>query len=480
MSAPALALDGLGKRFGAVTALADASLTVHAGTVHALLGENGAGKTTCMRIAYGMEQPDTGVIRIGARAIRLRSPADAIAAGIGMVHQHFTLVPAMSVAENIALGGKGRFDRWHAVERVRALGATTALAIEPTALVRDIGVSAQQRTELLKALSRDPRILILDEPTAVLAPVETDELLRTLRQLADAGRAIVLITHKLREAYAVADTITVLRRGRTTLSAPASETDEKQIVTAMLGSEPLDRERTFASPALDTRGQVIVEANRLAVEDERGVLRIREATFSVHAGEIVGVAGVEGSGHRELLRAIARRLPAQSGSLRVPTLIGFVPDDRHREGLVLNMSLIENVALRGAAVRRGRMPWGEMAARTASAVERFNVRAEGINAAANTLSGGNQQKLILARELDGPPPLLVVESPERGLDVRATADVYDELRSARSSGVAVVTYSADIDETLSLADRMLVVYAGAVRELPPDRHLVGRAMLGAA
>ena len=480
MSAPALALDGIGKRFGAVTALADASLTVHAGTVHALLGENGAGKTTCMRIAYGMEQPDSGVIRIGGHAIRLRSPADAIAAGVGMVHQHFTLVPAMSVAENIALGGDGRFDRRGAVERVRVLGATTGLAIEPTALVRDIGVSAQQRTELLKALSRSPQILILDEPTAVLAPAETDELLRTLRQLAAAGRAIVLITHKLREAYAVADTITVLRRGRTTLSAPAGETDEQRLVTAMLGSEPLDRDRTPAPPAAAIRGRVIVEANRLAVEDERGVVRIRDATFSVHAGEIVGVAGVEGSGHRELLRAIARRLPVRSGSLQVPTIVGFVPDDRHREGLVLSMSLIENVALRGAAVRRGRMPWSEIAARTAHAIERFNVRAEGISAAANTLSGGNQQKLILARELDGPPPVLVVESPERGLDVRATADVYGELRSARMQGVAVLTYSADIDETLSLADRMLVVYAGAVRELPADRDVVGRAMLGAA
>ena len=477
MTAPALALDAVAKRFGPVTALADASLLVHAGTVHALLGENGAGKTTLMRIAYGMEQPDVGGIRVGGSATRLRSPADAIAAGIGMVHQHFTLVPAMSAAENIALGGAGRFDPRAAVERVRALAATTGLALEPTARVHDLGVNAQQRVELLKALARDPQILILDEPTAVLAPAETDELLRTIRQLATGGRAVVLITHKLREAYAVADTITVLRRGHTVLTAPARQTDEARIIAAMLGSDRLDRR--LSQHLVAAGGRPIVQADQIAVADERGVLRIRDATFSVHGGEIVGVAGVEGSGHRELLRAIARRLPVRSGHLSLPAVVGFVPDDRHREGLALDMSLVENFALRGCAERRGRMPWRDLMETTAAAIERFDVRADGVTASANSLSGGNQQKFILARELDGPPPALVVESPERGLDVRATVDVYDELRSARSHGVAVVAYSADIDETLSYADRMLVVYAGAVHDLPADRDLVGRAMLGA-
>jgi len=478
VSAPALALEGVVKRFGMLTALADASLSVQAGSVHALLGENGAGKTTLMRIAYGMEQPDAGVIRVAGSATRLRSPADAIGAGIGMVHQHFTLVPAMSVAENVALGGGGRFDPRAAVEHVRALGAMTGLALEPLARVRNLGVNAQQRVELLKALSRDPRILILDEPTAVLAPAETDELLRTIRQLASTGRAIVLITHKLREAYAVADTITVLRRGRTTLTGPASETDELRLLAAMLGTERFDRQPALG--AVVSGGPPVIEADRISVADERGVLRIREATFSVRGGEIVGVAGVEGSGHRELLRAIARRLPVRSGRLTLPAGVGFVPDDRHREGLVLNMSLVENFALRASAERHGRMPWGELATRTATAMARFDVRADGVTAFADTLSGGNQQKFILARELDGPPPALVVESPERGLDVRATSDVYGELRAAKSHGVAVVAYSGDIDETLSFADRMLVVFAGTVRELPADREVVGRAMLGAA
>ena len=479
MTEPALALDHIVKRFGAVEALGDGSLSVAAGSIHALLGENGAGKTTLMRVAYGMEHPDAGVIRVGGNVRRFTSPAEAIAAGVGMVHQHFTLVPAMTVAENVALGRGGRFEPTTAEERVRSLASATRLEVEPSARVRDLPVSAQQRVELLKALSRDARILILDEPTAVLAPGEAAELLRTIRQLATSGRAIVLITHKLREAFAVADDITVLRRGRTALAVKVAETTEQQLVAAMLGGEGL------TSPVVAHRAVVanqarVISARSVDVGNTRGVVKIRDASFDVFSGEIVGVAGVEGSGQRELLRAISGRLPVVNGTLQLPRTVGFVPDDRHGEALVLDMSLTENFALRGLGARRGRVRWRELNAMTTEAMRRFDVRAAGAEVGARSLSGGNQQKFVLARELEGPPPALVVENPGRGLDVRAIADVMGQLLQARSVGVAIVAYCSDIDESLAIADRMLVVFAGTVREVPVERDAVGRAMLGAA
>jgi ABC-type uncharacterized transport system ATPase subunit len=479
VSEPALALEHIVKRFGAVEALGDGSLSVAAGSIHALLGENGAGKTTLMRVAYGMEQPDAGVIRVGESVRRFASPADAIAAGIGMVHQHFTLVPAMTVAENVALGHGGRFEPATADERVSSLASATRLPIDPSARVRELPVSAQQRVELLKALSRDARILILDEPTAVLAPAESEELLRTIRQLAAGGRAIVLITHKLREAFAVADEITVLRRGRTTLAVEAADTTEPQLVAAMLGSDgvvsPVVADR--ATRARQTR---VISARGIEVDDTRGVVKVRDASFDVFGGEIVGVAGVEGSGQRELLRAIAGRLPVAKGSLELPAAVGFVPDDRHGEALVLDMTLAENFALRGLGAQRGRVRWRELNTTTAAAMKRFDVRSIGPGVVARTLSGGNQQKFVLARELEGPPPALVVENPGRGLDVRASVEIRAQLIQASDVGVAVVAYSSDIDETLSIADRMLVVFAGTVAEVPLDREAVGRAMLGAS
>jgi simple sugar transport system ATP-binding protein len=474
---PVLELEHIVKRFGRVTALADASLTLYPGTVHALLGENGAGKTTLMRVAYGMEQPDRGVIRIDGVPRRLRAPADAIAAGIGMVHQHFTLVPAMSVAENIALGRRGRFDPTAAAEQVRALGAESGLHLDPHARARDLPVTAQQRLEILKALSRDARVLVLDEPTATLAPQEADDLLAQLRGLADAGRAIVLITHKLREVSGVADAITVLRRGVTTLTTTPSATSEEALVTAMLGQDAR-RTRVERRPAR-ADAPVVIRAHAVTVTDARGVVRVRDATFSVAAGEIVGVAAVEGSGHRELLRAVAGRAGVSSGTLKRPPSVGFVPDDRHREALVLDMSLTENFALRDAGARRGRMPWRQLDAATSDVLEEFAVRAAGVRAPARTLSGGNQQKFVVARELAGSPAALVAENPTRGLDVGAALDVQRRLVRARDDGVAILVYSADIDEVLALADRMLVVHAGVVRDAPVDREAVGRAMLGA-
>jgi general nucleoside transport system ATP-binding protein len=474
---PVLALDGVGKRFGRVAALTDASLAVRPGTVHALLGENGAGKTTLMRIAFGMYAPDVGAVRVRGSLVHLGSPGDAIALGIGMVHQHFTLVPAMTVAENLAVGGRGRFDSAVVGERVRDIGRATGLSLDPNERVGDLSVSAQQRLELMKALSRNAEILIFDEPTAVLAPDEANDLLRRVRQLADGGRAIILITHKLREALSIADDITVLRRGATVMTSSRADIDQAALIGAMLGQRdvraPVPRRTTPSTPR-----ETVIAARAVSVADARGVTRIRGATLDVHGGEIVGIAAVEGSGHRELLRALAGRIPIIAGTLDLPAAVGFVPEDRHRDGLVLGMSLAENYALRGAGSRRGLIRWRQVSDAASQIVHDYDVRAPDERVAAGTLSGGNQQKFILGRELHGSPSALVIESPTWGLDVRAAAYVQDQLLHARSHGVAIVLHSADLDEVVALADRAFVVYGGTVREVTVRADVIGRAMLG--
>ncbi len=483
-----LTLNGISKRFESVQALGDVSLTVRAGTVHALLGENGAGKTTLMHVAYGMIAADGGTMQVNGVPCRAATPADAIAAGIGMVHQHFTLVPTMTVAENLALGGHGRLDRTNSEARVRAIAERTGFALDPRARVEELSVGAQQRVEIAKALSQSARVLVLDEPTAVLAPTEVDELLSWLRAYVAAGNSAVLITHKLREALAVADDVTVLRRGRVTFAGPASSTTTALLTRAMIG-EALSPERPHTPALARPLGATHFAARSMEIRDASGITRIRDATFTVRGGEIVGVAGVEGAGHRELLRALAGRADHAAGTLERPLLVGFVPEDRHRDAVLLHRSLVWNVALRGAAGRRGLMRWRTLADRTMALMHAYDVRAPGPQAEMRSLSGGNQQKLVLARELaapDGlammplmpPMPAMIVENPTRGLDVRATADVHTRLRGARDAGSAVVVYSSDLDEVLALASRVLVVFAGTVRELPADRELVGRAMLG--
>ena len=483
---PALSLRGVRKRFGRTLALDGATIDVRAGRVHALLGENGAGKTTLMRVAFGMVRPDAGEVELHGSPHRPATPAAAIALGLGMVHQHFALVPAMTVAENVALGGHGRFDPRAAERRVEALGEATGFRIDPRARVADLGVGAQQRVEILKALARDARTLVLDEPTAVLAPDEARELLGHLRRFADEGRAIVLITHRLRDALAVADDVTVLRAGRTVLAAPAGPLTERDLARAMLGAGPLadpalaeevlaEQSRAATAPAA---GAVVARLDGVTLVDERGVERIRGAVLGVRAGEILGVAGVEGAGQRELLRALAARLAPAAGTVATPSRIGFVPEDRHRDALVLDFDLAENVVLAGAGSRRGRIAWSDERRRASILLAERDVRASGMEAPARSLSGGNQQKLVLARELADDPPLLVAENPTRGLDVRAAAAVHDALRAARARGSAVVVHSSDLDEVLALADRVVVVHGGALRECPADREIVGRAMLG--
>jgi simple sugar transport system ATP-binding protein len=385
----------------------------------------------------------------------------------------------MTVAENVALGDGGlfrAFDPRAAAERVRRIGADTGLMLDPSARAADLSIGAQQRLEIVKALAHDASVLILDEPTAVLSPAESTELYAWLRSFVARGNTVVLITHKVREALALADDITVLRRGRTVLTGAAATLDEPAIVTAMIGAgQP---EISGAPVRGATRGAVMISLDRVAVTDARGVQRLRDATVEIHSGEIVGIAGVEGSGQHELLRVLAGRLAPTSGMARTPDRLGFVPEDRLRDALVPSMTLVENFALKDAGGSRGTFAWDSYEDRAASVVREHDVRAHDVRAQAGALSGGNQQKFVLGRELEGSPEALVVENPTRGLDVRAAAHVISELRSARAAGVAIVVYSSDLDEVLSVADRMIVCFAGRVRSVPVDADAVARALVG--
>ena len=478
MTGLSLSLDAITKRFGATLALDHASIAVRGGALHALLGENGAGKTTLMRLAFGMTQPDSGVIALNGTPCHWRSSAEAIAAGIGMVHQHFLLVPAMTVAENVALGDRGLFTGFSprdAADRVRRIGAETGLVLDPDSRAGDLPVSAQQRLEIVKALARNAKLLILDEPTAVLTPREAQELYEWLRGFVTQGGTVVLITHKVREALAIADDITVLRRGRRVLSASAAELNEASIVEAMLGGI-IDASPV---PTPGTVGPVVLRITNVAVDDGQGVRRLTEATLDIAAGEIVGVAGIEGAGQHELLCVMAGRLKPTTGQISIPERVGFVPEDRHRDALITEMSLVENVALKDAAFRTGTMQWNSIRSQTAALIHAHDVRTTDIAAPVASLSGGNQQKFVLARELAGAPPALIAENPTRGLDVRATAQVLLQLRQARARGVAIVVYSSDLDELLALADRMVVCFNGRVIPTPVDGDAIARAMIGA-
>ena len=465
--APALALDHIAKRFGGVHALADASLRVAPGSLHALLGENGAGKTTLMRIAFGLTTADAGSLTVMGRPYQPRSALDAITAGIGMVHQHFTIVPALTVAENVVLGGHGRFRKEDAIATVRRIGDETGLQLDPNARAGDLPVGAQQRLEIVKALARGARILILDEPTAVLAPAESDDLLRMLRHFTERGGSAVLITHKLREALDNADAITVLRHGRTAWQGTPTSTDELSLARVTVGdvaSRPTPGKREPGAPLLVARS--------LTARDERGALRLRDASLTVRRGELLGIVGVEGAGQHELLRILAGRANADAGEVERPARVAFIPEDRHRDGLVLSFSLSENVALRGAAAARGVMAWREIGSRTAALLDRFDVRPADPSALASELSGGNQQRLVLARELGDAPDAVIAENPTRGLDVAATAATHAHLLAMRDAGAAVVVYSNDLDEVLEVADRIVVMYAGVAR---PCGHRTGDA-----
>ena len=484
-------LSGIVRRFGAVTALDGADLEVRPGEVHALLGENGAGKSTLLGILGGMQRPDAGLVEIRGVAVELRSPRDAWTHGVGLVHQHFTLVPALTVLENLALGRRSAAGGWRIpyapVEAAASeLVRRTGLEIPLDAVVADLGVGERQRVEILKTLLRDPPILALDEPTAVLSPREVDALFALLRELASEGRAVVLVAHKIEEVLRVAGRVTVLRRGRTVLSAPRREVDEAELVAAMVGPE-LGGPRPARGRVPRRPGEPVAVLEGVSLRGRGGHCALDDVSLTVRRGEIVGVAGVDGNGQRELALVLAGRRRPDSGAARLPSGIGFIPQDRTREGLIADFDLVENVALalhdderyaRGPLLR-----WDAIRARAEDLRARFEILGPGVDVPGRTLSGGNQQRLVVGRELALARDLLVAESPTRGLDVRATAFVHSELGrlAEEDGGPGIVLISTDLDEVLALADRVVVMTRGrlvAPAGTHPTREEVGALMLG--
>ncbi len=459
---PVLELRGISKSYGPVQALRGADFALVPGEVHALVGENGAGKSTLLHIAYGMIAPDAGVIRVRGRETIVRSARAARALGIGMVHQHFTSIGALTVAENLALA-VGRTDGRADGRTESDLGVKLMARLPGKARVESLSVALRQQLEIVKALAIGARILLLDEPSAVLAPSEADALLALIREFVDGGGAAALITHKLREVFVAADRVTVLRQGTVRFSGEVDGQTEETLAVAMIG-------QTVERSATGARQVPPPPSESAPVVAHFGGIPLR-------AGELVGIAAVEGNGQRELLRSIA----LDDGA---PSSVALVPEDRTTEGLIPDLSITENMVLgldQDTRWARGRrLDWAHARSRTAELIETFRIRADGPDAAVRTLSGGNQQKVVLARALERRPTILIAENPTRGLDIRATAFVHEQIRTAARAGVLVLVYSSDLDEVLELGHRMLVVHARRVAEAPrgADRRVVGEMMLG--
>jgi ABC-type uncharacterized transport system ATPase subunit len=492
---PVLELRGITKQFPGVLANDHVDFDVRRGEVHALLGENGAGKSTLKNILYGLYQPDEGEILIKGERVRLHSPKDAINRGIGMVHQHFMLIPVMTVAENIVLANEPTragllLDTDAADRRVRELSRSFNFAIDPDARVESITVGQQQRVEILKALYRNADILILDEPTAVLTPQEANELFEILRTLTREGMSVIFITHKLNEVLEIADRITVVRRGKRVDTVDRQGATEERLARMMVGREVLLR---VDKPASDP-GDPVLTVDDLHVFDDRGLEAVRGVSFEVRGGEIVGIAGVDGNGQTELIDGITGLRKAASGRVAIggrnvtgatPSRIldsglGHIPEDRQRRGLVLEFSLAENVALhdydKAPDSRWGWLFPRQLIRRARELLTQFDVRGGGPQTRASALSGGNQQKVVLAREIGREPSVLIAAQPTRGLDVGAIEFVHRRLVEARDNGKAVLLVSLELDEIISLSDRTLVLYEGQiVAEHGPD---VGEEQLG--
>ncbi|WP_375480079.1 ABC transporter ATP-binding protein [uncultured Jatrophihabitans sp.] len=499
--APAVALRGITKRYPGVVANSDIDITVARGTVHAIVGENGAGKSTLMKTLYGMHRPDEGSIEVDGRQMTFSSPADAIAAGIGMVHQHFMLADNLSVLENIVLGAEpsrgGILNKRAARRRIMEISDSYGLGLRPDVLVEALGVGDRQRVEICKVLYRGAKILILDEPTAVLVPQEVDELFGNLRELKSEGLTVLFISHKLDEVLAVADAITVIRRGTTVRTVDPEQTTARQLAELMVGSSlpvPELRESTVTDTVqLAVRG--------LTVRDADGRPLLADIDLELRRGEIVGIAGVEGNGQAELVEAILALRPVAAGSIllggkditgwgtrrRREAGVGYIPEDRHRQGLLLEAPLWENRILGHQTEKpNARGPLIDIRAAkrdTERIVDEYDVRTPGIDVTAASLSGGNQQKLIVGREMSSHPTVLIASHPTRGVDVGAQAAIWDLLRTARAEGLAVLLISADLDELVGMSDTLRVILRGRlVAELDP-RHVtpaeLGAAMTGA-
>ncbi|MDQ1429338.1 MAG: ral nucleoside transport system ATP-binding protein [Acidimicrobiaceae bacterium] len=496
-----LELRGITKRFGSLLANDHIDLIVEPGEIHALLGENGAGKSTLMNILYGLSRPDEGEILIDAKPVAFGRPKDAIAAGIGMVHQHFMLVPVFTVAENVVLGAErsiriGLLDRRRARSDVLRVSKEYGLAVDPDALVENLPVGVQQRVEIIKSLLRDANLLILDEPTAVLTPGETEDLFAVMRSLQASGRSIVFITHKLKEVQQMADTITVIRQGRVAgTMAPSASDDE--LAALMVG-----RAVRFApEKAAATLGEEMLVVTDLGVDDDLGNTAVKDLSFAIRAGEILAIAGVQGNGQTELCEALVglrpvtggrftlggRDLTGQSTREILHAGVGYVPEDRQAEGLVTAFTVAENLVLdtydrppfsRGLALNLDVID--------SSATERvaqFDIRTQSIHTPASSLSGGNQQKVVVARELSRPLRLLIASQPTRGVDVGSIEFMHRTIVEERNKGAAVLLVSTELDEIAALADRIAVMYEGRIVAFrPPDvsRPELGRLMCGGA
>ncbi|MFB7711412.1 ABC transporter ATP-binding protein [Streptomyces sp. NPDC056105] len=502
-SPPAVELRGITKRFPGVVANRDIDITVRRGTVHALCGENGAGKSTLMKILYGMQKPDEGTIAVDGTQVSFTTPADAIARGIGMVHQHFMLADNLTVLENVVLGA----EKLHGIggkarTKIREISEAYGLGVRPDVLVEELGVADRQRVEILKVLYRGARTLILDEPTAVLVPQEVDALFDNLRELKSEGLTVIFISHKLGEVLSVADEITVIRRGTTVGTADPRNTSTKQLAELMVGSE-LPSPETEESTVTDTP-MLHLAGVRLTQTDLDGVERVilDDVTFTIRRGEVLGIAGVEGNGQSELVEAIMGMRTADRGTValdgadvtRTPTRkrreagVGYIPEDRHRHGLLLEAPLWENRVL-GHVTERPNSKGGLLDLKAARAdteriVRDYDVRTPGIEVTAASLSGGNQQKLIVGREMSHSPKLLIAAHPTRGVDVGAQAQIWDQIRRARREGLAVLLISADLDELIGLSDTLRVMYRGRLvadadpATITPEE--LGSAMTGAA
>jgi ABC-type uncharacterized transport system ATPase subunit len=490
----AVEMHHISKQFPLVLANDDVTFTVQQAEIHALVGENGAGKSTLVNILYGLLRPDSGSIAVNGKAVHFSGPGDAINHGIGMVHQHFMLIPPLTVAENVVLGQepskRGFVDIAGAKETVQALSDQYGLKVDPAAKVETLSVGIEQRIEIIKVLYRGAEILILDEPTAVLTPQEVNELFEILRSLIDQGKTIIFITHKLREVMAVSDTVTVMRRGKVVGTVPTKETTRQEIATMMVGRQVLFRiERTRAEP-----GEVVLAVKDLRALDNKGLPALRGVSFTVREGEILGIAGVEGNGQTELVEVLTGLRKAQSGKVELNAEVitnfsrlirergtGHIPEDRQR-GLVLDFSVAQNMVLgihyRKPFVRHLGLdvinfnPVREKAQRL---LQEFDIRPPDQENPAGNLSGGNQQKVIVAREFDQNPQLLIAAQPTRGIDVGSIEFIHQRLLQARNKGKAVLLISADLEEILSISDRIAVMYEGKIVDiLDPEKATEAR------
>ena len=513
----AIRMEGIDKTFGSVRANRGASLEVRRGEIHALVGENGAGKSTLMKILGGLLKPDAGKMEVNGRDVTGWSTSDAIAAGIGVVHQHFMLVPTLTVAENIVLGMEptsgGRFDHAKAVADVQKLSAETGLAVSADTKVANLSVGEAQRVEILKTLYRGAKILVLDEPTAVLSPPEVRELWTVLRRLRDSGGTIVLITHRLDEVIEISDVITVMRGGQTVERLRTADTTPAQIARAMVGRDVVLSSRDEASALGAKReGDEEKETGFHPSDDMTSAIRVNDlvimgannnravdgVTFSIRPGEILGIAGVEGNGQTELIEGLAGLRPIVSGIMRVNGHdvttesvsarrdfgVSHIPEDRHRRGLVLDYSIADNLVLglQSEFSKRGVLNGNRIAANAQKQIQAFDIRPPSADLPARALSDGNQQKVVIAREMGRGFSILLASQPTRGVDVGAIEFIHSQLREARAAGKAVLLVSAELKEILALADRVAVMYRGKLTKVIPveqaDEEMLGEYMTG--